>query len=509
MRSRIFLGTIFGAVGGFLGYVLQERLIRHDAILQMPLGDMLRLGAFVGAMLGIAIGAVEGVVVSSPHRMLQGMILGGLIGVVGGVVGVYFGSIVYNIALFGKNPLGTDRGSVLDFTHMVLARSLGWTFLGAFPGLAAGAATLSPKRALHGLAGGLIGGFIGGFLFDIIGTLNLFPMSPAAAATGTQVVEVGGPSRAIGFTAIGCLTGLFIGLVEELFKQAWVRVLAGNNEGKDYIISKPLTVLGRDERADVPLYGDSGLAPQHAAIKMEQGRHLLLDGGAQLGAVVNGNRVQQSQLLRDGDMIQLGQVRLLFREKATARRIANNSPIDAPKTAASGLVMPSHLCPYCGTPKDAAGSCQCNVPGVVGAGTPTPASYAPPGAPSGMPLTGYGDPSGYGAAPAAYGGGYGTMNGAGGVGTQLLAVEGPYMGQAFPLYAPSQTIGRDPARDIALTADTTISRGHAHVAQENGQHVLYDDGSSNGTFVNNVRISVQTLAPGDIIQMGATKFRYE
>ena len=36
-----------------------------------------------------------------------------------------------------------------------------------------------------------------------------------------------------------------------------------------------------------------------------------------------------------------------------------------------------------------------------------------------------------------------------------------------------------------------------------------DDGSSNGTFVNNVRITVQVLAPGDVIQFGATKYRYE
>jgi pSer/pThr/pTyr-binding forkhead associated (FHA) protein len=57
--------------------------------------------------------------------------------------------------------------------------------------------------------------------------------------------------------------------------------------------------------------------------------------------------------------------------------------------------------------------------------------------------------------------------------------------------------------------DNTVSRRHAQIAEEGGQHVLYDNGSSNGTFVNNVRVSVQALAPGDVVQFGASKFRYE
>jgi pSer/pThr/pTyr-binding forkhead associated (FHA) protein len=34
-------------------------------------------------------------------------------------------------------------------------------------------------------------------------------------------------------------------------------------------------------------------------------------------------------------------------------------------------------------------------------------------------------------------------------------------------------------------------------------------GSSNGTFVNNNRITQQPLSPGDLVQIGSTKFRYE
>lgn len=522
MRSRILLGLLFGAAGGFAGFLLQEHFITHDPVLSMTLQDTARLGAMVGGMIGLGVGAVEGAAVSSSRLLARGMILGFIIGTIGGICGIYAGSVVYNFALFGRNP-NAMGGGMLDFTQRVIARALGWTFLGAFPGLAAGAATLSRRRALHGLAGGLLGGFIGGFIFDLVASVIAQPIQGVGAAAGghSGLVETGGPSRAIGITTIGALTGLFIGLVEEYLKQAWVRVLAGSKEGKDYIISKPLTVLGRDERADVPLFGDPSLAPQHAAITMESGRHYLRDGGTPTGSVVNGQRVAppQPQLLRDGDMIQLGQVRLLFREKATASKVGR--PVaDAPKSAQApgALAMPSHLCPFCGAAKDAQGNCLCTVPGSQpGAPMPATGGYASAPADSGMgygapypdqggfgaPAPGYGAPTAYGA-PAGYG-----APGLNGRGSVISALDGPYAGQSFPLAPGSVSIGRSPDNGIPMVNDVTISRHHAHISDEGGQHVLYDDGSSNGTFVNNVRVSVQALVPGDVIQLGASKFRYE
>jgi len=508
VRSRILLGVIFGAVGGLLGHLAQEMSVRHDPILAMPLPDVLKVGAYVGAFIGVGVGAVEGVAVSSSRLLLRGMVLGGIIGVLGGLAGIYFGGIVYGWALFGQNPLTMDRTSILAFTHHVVARALGWTFLGAFPGLAAGAATLSRRRALHGLAGGLLGGFLGGFVFDLVAELITQPTAAvAAAAQDVRIIETGGPSRAIGFTLIGLLTGLFIGLVEELLKQAWVRVLAGRNEGRDYILSKPLTILGRDERADIPLFGDRTLAPQHAAIKMEGGRHYLLDGGARPASMVNGQPVQGQQLLRDGDMIQLGQVRILFREKATASRVARPAPDAARSPQVPGAVqMPAHLCPFCGAQKDARGACLCTVPGAApDAGFAAAPAWpqAPGPQDSGFGAPAYPGPQSAPAATAAF------PAAAGAAGSRLTGLEGPYAGQVFPLAGPVVTIGRDPSRDIALGQDSTVSRSHARVAWENGQHVLYDEGSSNGTFVNGVRVSIQALVPGDVIQFGASKFRYE
>src|SRR3712207_8247138 len=48
--------------------------------------------------------------------------------------------------------------------------------------------------------------------------------------------------------------------------QAWFRVLVGRNEGKEYLVDKEETRIGRAELADVPLFGDPRIARTHAIL---------------------------------------------------------------------------------------------------------------------------------------------------------------------------------------------------------------------------------------------------
>ena len=64
-------------------------------------------------------------------------------------------------------------------------------------------------------------------------------------------------------------------------------------------------------------------------------------------------------------------------------------------------------------------------------------------------------------------------------------------------------------RDVNAT-DQEISRQHARVVQRGGYYWIEDVGSSNGTFVNGLRIfSPQVLQPGDEIRLGRTVLRVE
>ena len=95
-------------------------------------------------------------------------------------------------------------------------------------------------------------------------------------------------------------------------------------------------------------------------------------------------------------------------------------------------------------------------------------------------------------------------------GSSLTPIEGPYVGQSFAL-SPSKslTLGARPDCDIVLARDETISQAHAHIAPEDGQFVVYDVSSTNGTLVNGAPVSRHVLEVGDTLELGASRFRYD
>jgi len=144
------------------------------------------------------------------------------------------------------------------------------------------------------------------------------------------------------------------------------------------------------------------------------------------------------------------------------------------------------------------------------AGAAAPSPFAKPAKPPIQPITdGTVDPfGGVGMA----GGGMGAAPLAVVSGPRLVATMGTYAGTIFPLLGPSMDIGRDPGNPIPLPNDTNTSRRHATLQMTNGQVVLVDNGSSNGTYVNGVRIAGQVpqpLRPGDEVNIGNTRFRFE
>jgi adenylate cyclase len=77
----------------------------------------------------------------------------------------------------------------------------------------------------------------------------------------------------------------------------------------------------------------------------------------------------------------------------------------------------------------------------------------------------------------------------------------------IPLVKDSFSIGRTPENDIELK-DSLISRRHTSIVRKGDRHVLYDLGSSNGTFVNRERVDSKPLENGDVIRVGDTEMTY-
>ncbi|MCX5747953.1 MAG: FHA domain-containing protein [Proteobacteria bacterium] len=63
--------------------------------------------------------------------------------------------------------------------------------------------------------------------------------------------------------------------------------------------------------------------------------------------------------------------------------------------------------------------------------------------------------------------------------------------------------------DCAIrTASGLVSRRHSQIRMENGRFVIEDLGSSNGTFVNDVRIQKHVFAHADLAQCGSLYIRF-
>jgi pSer/pThr/pTyr-binding forkhead associated (FHA) protein len=77
--------------------------------------------------------------------------------------------------------------------------------------------------------------------------------------------------------------------------------------------------------------------------------------------------------------------------------------------------------------------------------------------------------------------------------------------QEYPLEKAETSIGRAPTSDILLSKDKLTSRRHATVTYENGNYVILDERSANGTFVNGQQLeemTPRTLHDGDHIGIG-------
>lgn len=89
----------------------------------------------------------------------------------------------------------------------------------------------------------------------------------------------------------------------------------------------------------------------------------------------------------------------------------------------------------------------------------------------------------------------------------LVSTEGPGPGAAtqrtFPLTSPLTILGRGTDCDLRLV-DQGVSRHHAEIRVEDGEVVLVDLGSTNGTFVNGQPIRRVALTDGTRVTLGRT-----
>jgi pSer/pThr/pTyr-binding forkhead associated (FHA) protein len=95
---------------------------------------------------------------------------------------------------------------------------------------------------------------------------------------------------------------------------------------------------------------------------------------------------------------------------------------------------------------------------------------------------------------------------------RLVVDESPNLepGEVFELDSTPLTIGRAEQNDVALPEDEFASARHVRVEPRRDGVWVQDLGSTNGTFVNAVRIDrPRKLVHGDVVRVGETELRFE
>lgn len=319
--KTIFMkGLLWGLIGGIVGFILQELMSNptsSDSVLRWmgydSIYDMLNMdidvsvalirksvrissaffAAFIACGLGLFMGIGEGVFYGSKEKAIKNGLIGSGISLGIGFASGYIAQAMYAAMI---NSTSSDLSSAL-------VRGLGWAVMGLGVGISVGLIKPEKKRLLFCAIGGAIGGFWGGFLFNYITGLLTFGED-----------DTGIFSRAVGIIIMGLLIGLGIGLLEQFAKTAWLKVIRGEFEGKEYLVFTGTTSIGNNGKNTIVLFKDKLVGPHHCDIKLEGSNYVLTDCGTPMGTIVNGRKITR-HVLRQGDAIAIGNSVLVFNTK--------------------------------------------------------------------------------------------------------------------------------------------------------------------------------------------------
>jgi hypothetical protein len=317
LLNSVVYTTIAGFLGGFLGWAVLEPFFDDNEESAMQVVTGILFFPLIGMMIGGCVAAMEGLVSRNWRRALShGAITLAIsfgLSLAGGIVGgIFYGLGNWAVvAAFSLDPEAPDFRGASFFGQMV-SRGLAWAVAGLCIGVAQGLAAKSKKVTANGVVGGLVGGLLGGLLFDPVDRLVMGEdwLSPERR----QGAEI---SRCVGISIVGLLVGFFLGLVENLAKDAWLYMKAGPLRGKQFILYHDPTIIGSSPKSHVYLFKDPAVEPRHATISLYGNRHQVKDLGTPAGTAVNGRPVR-SHVHAAGDRIQIGDTVLEYGQRLRA-----------------------------------------------------------------------------------------------------------------------------------------------------------------------------------------------
>jgi Inner membrane component of T3SS, cytoplasmic domain len=310
-RLFVYYCALAGGWAGFVGWVLGRLLAPEGggSYTQSILRTSLQ-GMFLGLMVAFGLSFLDAsfsVTLRQFGKVFLRVAAAVFVGILGGLFGSFVGGSLFYVSQ------GAGSVSLIFFV-------VGWTIVGFLIGASISFYEIissvamrenigsSIKKTIKCLLGGTVGGILGGGIALALQFL-------AQKLTTRDLEHLWSPS-AIGFVAIGACIGLLVGLAQVILKEAWIKVEAGFRPGREMLLAKDKTSIGRAEGSDIALFGDSGVEKLHAHIVLDGGRYYLEDQQTPGGSYVNDMKVNGRAPLKTGDMIRVGKSLLRFNERA-------------------------------------------------------------------------------------------------------------------------------------------------------------------------------------------------
>jgi hypothetical protein len=302
-RLFIYYCALCGGWAAFVGWLL-GRLVHPTN----EVGMAGIRGMWVGMFIALGLSLVDSfwnVSFKQVGLVLQRVGVAVLVGCVGGLLGGMLGQLLFGV-------------SAVFFV-------VGWTLTGVLVGTSVGVFEIlsgivrqqdmrgAKRKLINGMIGGTVGGVIGGIL------ALLFRLVFTKLLGGGNMERFWSPSS-WGFVALGACIGLLVGLAQVILKEAWIKVEKGRRAGREMILGKQRTTIGRAEACDIGLFGDNQIEKFHASIVQAGNRYFLEDAGTPAGTFVNERKVVGRVPLNSGDLIRLGSNVLCFRERKKGGR---------------------------------------------------------------------------------------------------------------------------------------------------------------------------------------------
>jgi hypothetical protein len=300
-RLFIYYCALCGGWAALVGWAVGLVLSPSNALGMVGIKGMW-LGMFIALGLGL-VDALWNLSLTQVHVIAMRVGVAVLVGCVAGLLGGVVGQLLFGLL------------------KMKLFYIFGWTITGLLVGTSVGVFEVlasvvqqqnysgSVKKLVKGLIGGTAGGLLGGVLSLVLnlGFELLF--------SSKEQSSLWSPS-AWGFVALGMCIGLLIGLAQIILMEAWVKVESGKRAGREMILTRERTTIGRAESCDIGLFGDNQIEKLHAIILQAGNRYYVEDEHSPAGTYVNEAPVQGRVVLKSGDKIRVGASVLCFRERA-------------------------------------------------------------------------------------------------------------------------------------------------------------------------------------------------